>query len=511
VVEPSELSMPDTPAHIVQLSKDRIPTRASWPDRAASDLLCNGSLENKVVRFGSLEPARVTLAKQSTLPSVVVLALAVCVIACGESISLQFSALGLVAFLIAAQVFSPLDLGNGQGTKPRRMVPRILLEWSCVVAVLLFLSASFKLTPLFSRDIIVSWFLITPIALLLVDSLRKPIARWLASDRGMAQRYIIIGANDVGIELARRIEHSHAGEKFFGFFDFRSAERVLGGLDQSVTGNCSARDFAEFVRTHSIGRVYLALPISKAPRIEELLKELRDTTASVYFVPNIFAFDLVQARCVAINGMPAFSICDSPLEGMSGFWKRVFDVALASIVLVFTSPVLLAVALAIKRSSPGPVLFKQRRYGLNGEEILVYKFRSMTVCEDGPIVAQATRQDSRITRLGAFLRRTSLDELPQIFNVFEGKMSFVGPRPHAVAHNEEYRKLINGYMIRHKVRPGITGWAQVNGLRGETPTVDKMHRRIQYDIDYLKNWSLWLDLRILARTALTLVNDRNAY
>jgi putative colanic acid biosynthesis UDP-glucose lipid carrier transferase len=179
--------------------------------------------------------------------------------------------------------------------------------------------------------------------------------------------------------------------------------------------------------------------------------------------------------------------------------------------LVFTSPVLLAVALAIKRSSPGPILFKQRRYGLNGEEILVYKFRSMTVCEDGPIVAQATQQDSRVTRLGAFLRRTSLDELPQIFNVFEGKMSFVGPRPHAVAHNEEYRKLINGYMIRHKVRPGITGWAQVNGLRGETSTVDKMHRRVQYDIDYLKNWSLWLDLRILARTALILMKDRNAY
>jgi putative colanic acid biosynthesis UDP-glucose lipid carrier transferase len=231
----------------------------------------------------------------------------------------------------------------------------------------------------------------------------------------------------------------------------------------------------------------------------------------VYFVPNIFAFDLVQARCLEINGMPAFSICDSPLQGMNGFWKRVLDIVLASIALVFTSPVLLAVALAIKQSSPGPVLFKQRRYGLNGEEILVYKFRSMTVCEDGPVVAQATEKDSRITRLGALLRRTSLDELPQIFNVIEGKMSFVGPRPHAVAHNEEYRKLINGYMIRHKVRPGITGWAQVNGLRGETSTVDKMHRRVQYDLDYLKNWSLWLDLKILARTALTVVNDRNAY
>jgi putative colanic acid biosynthesis UDP-glucose lipid carrier transferase len=209
--------------------------------------------------------------------------------------------------------------------------------------------------------------------------------------------------------------------------------------------------------------------------------------------------------------MPAFSICDSPLEGMTGLWKRAFDIALAALVLLLFWPPLLLVAAAIKLTSPGPVLFKQRRYGLNGEEILVYKFRSMRVCEDGPVVAQASRQDRRVTPVGRLLRRTSMDELPQIINVLQGKMSFVGPRPHAVAHNEEYRKLINGYMIRHKVRPGITGWAQVNGLRGETKTVDKMQRRVQYDIDYLKNWSLALDLKIIARTALTVLKQTNAY
>jgi len=504
--------MPETSAGTESLPHDRAQLRAPWSDRPASELLCNGSVQNKAVRFGSLEPAHVTLAKQSVLPSVVVLALAVCVLACGQSLSLQFCGLGLVAFLITAQVFSPLDLGNSPDTqRTRKILPRILLEWSCVVAVMVFLSTSFKLTSFFPRDIMVSWFLVTPVALMLADSLRKPIAKWLASDRGVVHRYIIIGANEVGVELARRIEQSHAGEKFFGFLDYRSAERAAQGLNQSVRGNCAARDFADFVRTHAISRVYLALPISMSPRIEELLRELRDTTASVYFVPNLFAFDLVQARCVEINGMPAFSICDSPLQGMSGFWKRVLDVVFALIALVFASPVLLAVAVAIKHSSPGPILFKQRRYGLNGEEILVYKFRSMTVCEDGPVVAQATEKDSRVTPLGAFLRRTSLDELPQILNVLEGKMSFVGPRPHAVAHNEEYRKLINGYMIRHKVRPGITGWAQVNGLRGETSTVEKMHLRVQYDLDYLKNWSLWLDLKILMSTALTVVNDRNAY
>jgi putative colanic acid biosynthesis UDP-glucose lipid carrier transferase len=504
--------MPDTPTGNGGLSEDPLPFLAEWRRRPVAELLCKGSVQDKAVRFGSLEPAHVTLAKQSILPLVVVLMLALCVLINGQPPSLQLYALGLVAFLITAQVFSPWELGNRQGgERTRKILSRIVLEWSCVVALLIFLAASFKLTRVFSRDMLVSWFLLTPIALLLVDSLRSPIGRWLASDRGIAQRYIIIGANEVGVELARRIENSHAGEKFCGFFDYRGIDRITQVLGKPLNANCSARDFADFVRAHAISRVYLALPISTAPRIEELLNELRDTTASVYFVPNIFAFDLVQARCVEINGMPAFSICDSPMQGMSGFWKRVFDVLLASIALLLTLPVLLALTVAIKRSSPGPVLFKQRRYGLNGEEILVYKFRSMTVCEDGPVVAQATRQDSRITPLGEFLRRTSLDELPQIFNVLEGKMSFVGPRPHAVAHNEEYRKLINGYMIRHKVRPGITGWAQVNGLRGETSTLDKMHQRVQYDIDYLKNWSLWLDLKIIVKTALTVLIDRHAY
>jgi putative colanic acid biosysnthesis UDP-glucose lipid carrier transferase len=253
------------------------------------------------------------------------------------------------------------------------------------------------------------------------------------------------------------------------------------------------------------------LPLSTAPRIGSLVKALRDTTASVYFVPDVFAFDLVQPRCVEINGMPAFAICDSPMHGVSALWKRAFDLALAAIVLLLFWPVFLAVTLAIKLSSPGPVIFKQRRYGLNGEEIEIYKFRSMTVCEDGAVVTQASKHDCRVTRIGWFLRRTSIDELPQVFNVLEGKMSFVGPRPHAVAHNEEYRKLISGYMIRHKVRPGITGWAQVHGMRGETSTVEKMQQRVRYDIEYLKNWSFGLDLRIILRTALTVLGQRNAY
>ena len=507
--------MPEAPASTGSLQEDRFrfAARVPWLNRQASALLCNGSVQNKSVRFGSLEPAHVTLAKQCILPSLVVLTLTLCVRAGAHPLSREFYALGLIAFLISAQVFSPLELRNNQSGWERRykFAARMLIEWGCVVTILLFLSVSFRLTQLFPRHMIVSWFIATPFTLLFADFLSVPLAKWLASERAIAQRYIIIGANDLGLELARRIEQSASGGKFCGFFDYRSSDRLGDAREKTVTGNCSARDFADFVRSNSITRVYLAMPMSTAPRIEELLKELRDTTASIYFVPNLFAFDLVQARCVEISGMPAFSICDSPLQGMSGVWKRVFDVALAAIGLLLAWPVLFAIAVAIKLSSSGPILFKQRRYGLNGEEILVYKFRTMTVCEDGHLVAQATQQDRRVTPLGRVLRRMSLDELPQILNVLEGKMSFVGPRPHAVAHNEAYRKLINGYMIRHKVRPGITGWAQVNGLRGETASVDKMHLRVQYDLDYLKNWSLWLDVQIIARTALCLLRDRNAY
>ena len=196
---------------------------------------------------------------------------------------------------------------------------------------------------------------------------------------------------------------------------------------------------------------------------------------------------------------------------MNSLLKRISDIGLASLILVLISPILLLVAWGVKRSSPGPVIFKQSRTGLDGQIIKVYKFRSMTVQDNGPVVQQATRGDARITPFGAFIRSTSLDELPQFVNVLQGSMSIVGPRPHAVAHNEQYRKIVKAYMARHKVKPGITGWAQVNGLRGETDTVEKMARRVEYDLEYLRNWSLGFDLLIIFRTAKQMFFDRTAY
>jgi putative colanic acid biosynthesis UDP-glucose lipid carrier transferase len=265
------------------------------------------------------------------------------------------------------------------------------------------------------------------------------------------------------------------------------------------------------VREHGTKMIFISQPISAQPRIRKLIDELQDTTASVYFLPDVYIFDLMQARFDNVGGMPVIAICETPFMGLNSMVKRASDIVLGLAILLLCMPLMVAVALAVRLSSPGPVIFRQRRYGLYGEEIIVYKFRSMTVLDDGGNVVQAKAGDPRLTQLGALLRRTSLDELPQFINVLQGRMSIVGPRPHAVAHNEQYRKLIKGYMLRHKVKPGITGWAQVNGLRGETATLDKMHARIQYDLDYLRNWSLWLDLWIILKTVKVVLTRHNAH
>ncbi len=267
----------------------------------------------------------------------------------------------------------------------------------------------------------------------------------------------------------------------------------------------------DLIRNHRINRIYISLPMASQPRILSILEDLKDTTVSIYFVPDMFVTDLIQSKPTVLCGIPVISVCETPFQGFNGLLKRGSDLVLSSLILVCLSPILLGIAVAVKLSSPGPVIFKQRRYGQDGQEILVYKFRSMTVAEDGAHIQQAQRGDKRITPLGAILRKTSLDELPQFINVLQGRMSIVGPRPHAVAHNELYRKLIKGYMVRHKVKPGITGWAQVNGFRGETDTLEKMQGRIQYDLDYLRNWSLKLDLLIVFKTIRLIFKDSQAY
>ncbi|HNF60098.1 MAG TPA: undecaprenyl-phosphate glucose phosphotransferase, partial [Rhodocyclaceae bacterium] len=320
---------------------------------------------------------------------------------------------------------------------------------------------------------------------------------------------VIVGAGPTGDAIATRMGASRReGKQLLGFFDDRHAER-LASPRLRLLGRIA--DLADYVRQQGVDVIYIALPMTTQPRIVRLLDDLRDTTVSVYFVPDLFVTDLIQARVDHVGGMPVVAVCETPFTGLNGVLKQSFDFLMAACILILIAPLMLVIAAAVKCSSPGPALFRQYRYGLDGERILVYKFRSMTVCENGETIAQARQNDARVTPLGAFLRKTSLDELPQFINVLQGRMSIVGPRPHAVAHNEMYRKLIKGYMIRHKVKPGITGWAQVNGCRGETETLEKMKQRVDFDLEYLRRWSLALDLRIILRTVRLIRKDPNAY
>ncbi|HEX5125250.1 MAG TPA: undecaprenyl-phosphate glucose phosphotransferase, partial [Rhodocyclaceae bacterium] len=378
-----------------------------------------------------------------------------------------------------------------------------------VAAILLAFGYASGYERFFPDNVLFGWLITTQFALLAGQQItRTALPKLLA--QGNQVSAVIVGGNDIGTMLAQQfVNNQYLGVRFVGFFDDRSRERLSMIGDQPLLG--SLAQLANFVKQHHIEHIYLALPMASQPRILDLLDELKDTTTSIFFVPDIFVTDLIQGRMDSINGMPVVAVCETPFTGFNGLTKRLSDIVLATLILILILPLLLLVAIGVKLSSRGPIIFKQRRYGLDGKEIVVYKFRSMAVQEDGAIVPQATRNDIRITKFGAFIRRTSLDELPQFVNVLQGRMSIVGPRPHAVAHNETYRKLVKGYMVRHKVRPGITGWAQVSGLRGETETVEKMQHRIEYDLEYLRNWSLSLDLWIIAKTMAVVIKDNRAY
>ena len=413
--------------------------------------------------------------------------------------------------ILAALTFAASFPGRSRLQFPRtKMVLDIVFGWLVIAGLLALLGAATHSFEYFSSRALAVWLVAAPLCSIGAQLALRTCAPVLARIQSRAQRAIIVGMNPQGLELARRIGGAgYAHIALTGFFDDRSAERLGDTGQHPLLGNL--KDLPAFVKEHRIELIYLSMPMTSHPRIREVLDELKDTTASIYFVPDMFVTDVIQGHPDEICGMPVIAVCETPFRGRNAMIKWLSDKLLASVILVLISPLLLVIALAIKLGSPGPVIFKQRRYGLNGEEILVYKFRSMTVCEDGGVIRQASKNDARITRLGAFLRKTSLDELPQFINVLQGRMSIVGPRPHAVAHNELYRSLIRGYMLRHKVKPGITGWAQVNGYRGETNTLDKMQARVDYDIDYLRNWSLLLDLKIILRTVLVVFRDQAAY
>ena len=392
----------------------------------------------------------------------------------------------------------------------RRMARKTFFNWILIALILLFFGEASGYIDFFHKAVLYTWLGVTPLALVAMNALARWAVPFILAREGNSHTAVIAGCNETGVRLAHNFAaNQFIGVRCVGYFDDRSRERLHGIGNTPLLGNLS--QLAEYVGQHHVDHIYLALPMATQPRILQLLDNLKDTTASIFFAPDIFVTELIQGRVDSVGGMPVVAVCETPFTGASGIVKRLSDVVLSLLILVLISPLMLAVAIGVKLSSPGPVIFKQRRYGLDGKEIVVYKFRSMTTTDDGSQIQQAIKGDQRITRFGAFIRRTSLDELPQFINVLQGRMSIVGPRPHAVAHNETYRKLIKGYMVRHKVKPGITGWAQVNGYRGETETVDKMEKRIDYDLEYLRTWSLGMDMWIIVKTALLVLRDRNAY
>lgn len=371
--------------------------------------------------------------------------------------------------------------------------------WAALLVILALGGYATRSFHLFDWQVLLTWAVLTPVIHLLIVLVGQHVLRWQAAKPQNRRPAIVIGAGPLGVKVAHALAAAHPqGADFVGYFDDRADGRIDREASPLRLG--ALKDVAPYIGAHGIKDAYITLPLGSQPRIIELLEALQGTTASIYFVPDVFGISIIQGRLQDMNGVPVVGLCETPFTGTHRLVKRLSDILIATVILVLVSPLLLAIAIGVKLSSPGPAIFRQRRNGLDGDEIVVYKFRSMRSMDNGPVVKQATREDPRITRFGAFLRRSSLDELPQFINVLQGRMSIVGPRPHAVAHNELYRQLIKAYMVRHKVKPGITGWAQVNGCRGETDTVDKMQSRVEYDLEYLRNWSLGFDLQIIART-----------
>lgn len=386
-------------------------------------------------------------------------------------------------------------------TRLRYEIREVIYAWLMAVSMLLFLAFLTETLMTFSRVLILSWFTTVPVVLTLVRFLSRVLLREMRR-RGLNSKVVaIVGHNEVGLNLAKRLEGlPWAGLRIRCFFDSRQSKNLEERLGTSKYEVRPVQELIEMARAGDIDCVYIALPMQSGRRVEDMIDQLADSTVSVYVVPDLFISGLMHSRWVNHGDMPLVGIHEEPFYGVDGWLKRAEDIVLASLILLLIAIPMMVIGVAVKATSPGPALFKQRRYGLHGAVVEVWKFRSMSVCEDGDDIPQAKRGDARVTKLGAFLRKTSLDELPQFINVLQGSMSVVGPRPHAVVHNEQYRSLIRGYMLRHKVKPGITGWAQVNGWRGETDSVEKMRKRVECDLEYIQRWSLWFDSKIVFLT-----------
>ena len=427
------------------------------------------------------------------------------------TLSVHYQLIGLIGsttYLLSAELFWLYRSWRAGTTK--EILFYTLVSWAISVVVVLSFMFLTKTSDNYSRYVLISWMTISPFALC---SWRLALRYFLFHIRkkGYNTRSVgIIGMNETTITLMEELERNpETGYRVAGVFDDRDISRLPLKEGTPLAGRIEGA--VEAVNDGKLDQIFITLPMTANNRIEQILHRLGDTNAEVHFVPNFFVYNLVHSRLCNVGGLQTISVFDTPMRGATVAIKRAEDIVLSLGILSAIALPMLLIAIAIKLTSRGPVIFKQNRYGVDGKRIKVWKFRSMSVTENGDKVTQATKNDNRVTKVGAFLRRTSLDELPQFINVLQGKMSVVGPRPHAVAHNEMYRKTVKYYMLRHRIKPGITGWAQVNGWRGETDTLEKMQMRVQYDLDYIKNWSLWLDFKIVLFTFVKGFVGKNVY
>ncbi|MEH6396905.1 undecaprenyl-phosphate glucose phosphotransferase [Pseudoalteromonas sp.] len=415
--------------------------------------------------------------------------------------------------VITTYLYSTEALAAYRSWRAGKFRHMVLCAWAALALAFMALFAIaflFKFTESLSRVSLLLWL---GFSFLMLYSWRLAVMLYKRHKRKLgvgARKVAIVGATESGAYLYQEIiKHAELGYDFVGFYDDRSPDRVFTQLHKSVADEIDTA--VNKARHGEIEVLFIALPMKAEKRIADILLQLGDTTVDVHFIPDFLLSNLIHARIEHIGAVDTLSVFESPYLGAKEWIKRTEDIVLSIVILALISPLLLAIFIGVKLTSKGPAIFMQDRYGLAGQKIKVWKFRSMKVMENSQVVTQAKKHDSRITPFGSFLRRTSLDELPQFFNVLWGDMSIVGPRPHAVSHNEEYRKKVEFYMLRHKAKPGITGWAQINGWRGETDTLEKMSKRVEHDLQYIKHWSLWFDIKIIFLTIFKGFVNKNAY
>jgi Undecaprenyl-phosphate glucose phosphotransferase len=393
--------------------------------------------------------------------------------------------------------------------KPRVEIGQILVCWFTTGLLLAFFAFLLKIGVAYSRGAFVAFYFIAPVGLLGVRKVTKLGLAAAVSKKAIGRRDMVL--------IGDFNEMSALGpQDLLAFFGTAEVTRFTLGRedDPSVRASTDVRvidSVANFVRLHNCREILLALPWSDAGRIEFIRDQIKTLPVAARLLPDIRVRSLTNYTSSARQRVLAIEVQRAPLSGAERFVKRLMDIFVATLAMMFFLPVMALTAIAIKLDSPGPVIFRQHRKGFNGRQFLMFKFRTMTVQENGSTVAQATRDDPRVTAIGRLLRSASIDELPQLLNVLKGDMSLIGPRPHALAHDNYFQNIVGDYAFRHHVKPGITGWAQCNGARGATPSIEHISERVKLDLWYINNWSLWLDVQILIRTFFEVLRKRNAY